>query len=177
MLKKATTYLILLLSFFGQKADAENMEAKTALLQASIEVFTTEPKETEAKNVQPGSYVKLKAIVTNVGDLPNNPAQMFIRFAFPKPLSLHSKSILFKTEIKQVPKLAPNESITIDFETAHKWPTIFDFVRNDWAMREYEAIINDGKVEKIFGNRAIFFSAYYYEGLQELFPVKVQAEN
>ncbi len=39
-----------------------------------------------------------------------------------------------------------------------------DYIRDDWAMREYRAIINVERIEKMIGTRAIAFSAYYYEG-------------
>lgn len=143
------------------------------VLQAYIQ---THPHNSPTiEQVQPGSFIHLKTTVKNVGNKPNKEGSLVVRFVFPPPLDTHKKSLLFETETLNLPSLKPNEEITLEFETLHRWPTLFDYVREDWAMREYQALVAIDDKKEVIGTRAIAFTAYYYPGHRRETPKKVPA--
>lgn len=135
-----------------------------AYLQAEIHASPTDNEHHTPGKVQPGTMMLLSATLKNVGDVPSAPGTAAIRFALPAPLDKQPGSVLFETESEGVPSLMPGQALTINFSARHLWPSLFDFVRNDWAMREYEAVVTVGNEEYVTGTLPISFSAFYYEG-------------
>lgn len=144
-----------------------------ALLKTSIHATPMQNTNSQPGKIQPGTHMQLSVVITNVGDMSNAPGSIFIRFVFPKPLNTKRESEIFKTETLKLPSIEPGKEVTIIFSTLHKWPSIFDFIRHDWAMREYEAVALIGADELVTGTRVISFSAYYYEGPKDEKPAKV----
>lgn len=135
-----------------------------ALLQTQINASPMQQSHGTSERVQPGTRMTLTAVVKNIGDIPSAPGKIFLRFCFPKPLDKQPASVIFNTETTDLPSIPPGDFITINFATPHQWPSLFDYIRNDWAMREYEAVVNVGGSEHVTGTRVISFSAHYYEG-------------
>lgn len=146
-------------------------EQPAAKLQSTISLTPIKPALGKPGKIIPATYVKLSATVKNVGSEESPAGEIHVRFAFRPPQQDDPNSILFETERVELPPLAAGEEKVIEYKTNHLLPTVFDFVRNDWALREYEAIIEiDGKKE-IAGTRAIAFTAHYYEGASQEKPV------
>jgi hypothetical protein len=152
-------------------------EVAGALLHTTINAKPDRTSREGAGRIQPGTPVKLSASIKNSGDVPSAAGKVFLRFAFPKPLDKESSSVVFETDPETLPSIQPGETITINFKKSHQWPSLFDYIRNDWAMREYEAIVEINRKEYLTGTRAISFSAYYYEGQEEHKPVRVSSAN
>jgi hypothetical protein len=138
-----------------------------ALLQAQISIKPLNAFKDQQRKIQPGATVKITAVIKNVGDQPNAPGEFFVRFAFPKPWKKEKNNVLYQTEIVSLPTIKPGNFITFNFSALHQWPSLFDFIRHDWAIREYEGIVLIGKEEQLIGSTSIAFSAYYYEEPKE----------
>ena len=146
-----------------------------ALLQTTIHAIPKNNSHSPVNHIQPGTLMQLQATVKNVGSALSKQGTLRIQFAFPKPLDVNENSILFKTELADLPSIHPGEEISISFKKAHQWPTLFNFIRDDWAMREYQAVaVIDGPAQ-IVGALTVAFSAYYYEGARMNKPVKVSS--
>lgn len=170
--------LIILLGvvfYWGGKI-VEHHKGKT-FLQGMIVLQATKTINDKELRIQPGTAVKLALTVQNKGKNPSKAGEVFIRYAFAKPLDKQPNSTLFQTEKAPLPSIAPGESITIDFKTEHRWPSLLDFVRDDWLMREYQAFVQTDKGEKMIGALAINVSAYYYPGFKNSFEAEVPSEN
>lgn len=135
-------------------------------LQSTIHITPTRPLPGQEGKIIPVTYVGLSAVVKNVSRETSPSGEIYIRFAFRPPHQNDPNSVLFQTEKVEVPSLAPGEEKVITFQTKHLLPTLFDYVKYDWAMREYEAVMDVERDQEIIGTRAIAFSAYYYEGAQ-----------
>lgn len=139
-----------------------------AVLQATLTVIPTPHRaETTIENygkIQPGSKIKLAATVQNIGTAPNTPGKMSIRFVFPEPLADQPNSLLFQTDQFDVPSITPGQEVVLNFPTDLNWPSLYDFIRHDWGMRQFQAVMKIDGVEKPLGTLSIVFSAYYYEG-------------
>lgn len=167
---KIAYFFVMILSFcFSLAADADG----AATLQAKIHTTAVMPPPSQTVVIQPGSSVLLKTVVTNVGNKANAPGEIFIRFQFPEPLHHHSESLLFETEKQPLPSLLPGEQTEIPFAKLHVWPSLFDYIRDDWGMREYQVIAKVGEAEQKIGKLLITFSAYYYEGPSIEIPTPV----
>lgn len=147
---------------------------ETTVLQSEVVVEPTRPLE-EPTKIQPGTPVKLKLIVENKGSKPSASGDVFIQFGYAKPLDNQPKSVIFETEKTTLPSIEPGQKKEIVFASTHTWPTLFDFVRFDWSLREYKAIAIIENEEKILGTLAITVSAYYYPGVKKEFPSEVPA--
>lgn len=147
-------FLLIFLLFSG----AVSADAK---LQSSINITSTRPGK-----INPSTPVILSTRVKNIGDEKSLPGEIFIRFAFREPHTEEANSVLFETEKVDLPALSAGEEKTITFKTPHLLPTIFEFVRHDWAMRDYEAVVERGGKKEVIGKRALGFTAHYYEGCE-----------
>lgn len=145
---------------------------KEAILEGSISIEPQRPLDDKTK-VQPGTPVKLKLTIENKGQTTNAPGQAYIRFCYSKPLENQPGSVVFQTEKEPLPSIEPGKKVEIVFTSSHQWPTLLDFVRNDWSMREYQAILVVGDEEKTIETLALTVSAYYYPGVKKEFPVHV----
>lgn len=174
-LKVVAAFLIVLLLLarfaYGQIQGADRRQG---VLQGSIHLQSSQTSPSDiAEKIQPGTSVKLTVTVENKG-LQENPAgQLYVRYAFSHPLESEVGSVIFETEKKPLPTIAPGKSIEISFDTPHQVPSVLDFVRHDWSLREYQAIAVINGSSHMIGTLAITFSAYYYPGIKKEFPVKV----
>jgi hypothetical protein len=156
---------------YGQSMSAN---PRQAVLQGSIHIEPEKPLDQEhPPKVQPGTGVKLSVVVDNKGDVASPSGKIYIRYAFAKPLDNEEKSIVFQTEDQELPSIEPGKTVDINFKTPHQWPSLMDYIRNDWLMREYQAIAVINNVEKTIGTLAITFSAYYYPGIKKEFPTPI----
>lgn len=130
-----------------------------AKLQSTITISPT-----RGPKINPSTHVILSANVKNVGNGKSLPGEIFIRFSFRPPHESEPNSVLFQTEKVELPSLDAGEERMITFKTNHLLPTVYDYVRHDWAMREYEAIVEIKGKSQITGTRALSFTAHYYEG-------------
>lgn len=165
---------LLMQTSYGQKvADL----SKQTILLASIVIEPVKlTNNHHHEKIQPGTPVKVAVTVENKGSLASAAGDLYVRFGFAKPLEQEAQSIIFETEKKPLPTIAPGQSVTIEFTTPHQLPAVFDYVREDWALREYQAIANIDHQEKLLGTLALTFSAYYYPGIRKEFPTPVQTQ-
>ncbi len=148
---------------------------KGAILEGDITITPVNPSANDSEKIPAGSTVT-KATITNMGTQPSAPGEAVIRFAFLKPMDTHAKSVIYETETVPLPWLKPKEHIELLFKTPHQWPSLTDFIKNDWAMRQYQVVVNaDKKNEVVIGTRAISYTAYYYPGLSHKMPTPVPA--
>ncbi len=181
--KKIKLSLLFIISvlFLSQESFAQteaavfsSTEVKQAVLQGAISVQPQpQPTQYQTDKIQPGHSVKLFIVVENIGNAASPPDQIYIRYAFAKPLDKNPNSVLFETEKIDLPVIQPGSSIEIVFDAEHKWPSLPDFIRNDWGMREYQALV-DGKM---IGTLAITFSSYYYPGIRKEIPQAIVGEK
>lgn len=164
---------LLLLSRIGY-SQTQIVDAKPIILQGSIHIQPVTPLPgDQTGKIQPGTPVKLIVTVENRGQQPSSPGQLYVRYAFAPPLENEARSIIFETEKKPLPSIEPGKQINITFDTPHIIPSLLDFVRYDWPIREYQAMAVVNHQENIIGSLAITFSAYYYPGIRKEFPTKI----
>jgi hypothetical protein len=149
-------------------------DIKDAILVGSIEVKPTKPLSGDRTDkIQPGTSVKLVVSVENKGQQASPLGKLYVRYAFAYPLEEEVSSIVFETEKKSLPSLEPGQKVDISFETTHQIPSLLDFVRDDWSIREYQAMAVIHPDEHLIGTLAITFSAYYYPGIKKEVPIKI----
>ncbi len=173
-------YLQYLFFFLISLSTAQAEEAVNgAVLQASISVEPATQRNTVLADslgkIHPGSQMKLIAVVKNSGTELNQPGTLYLRFNFPEPLTNQPNSVLIKTEPVKVPSITPGQEVALTFITSQNWPSLFDFIRHDWGMRQYEAVLVLDDKEYIIGTLPILFSAYYYEGPGKEIPAQIPA--
>ena len=145
-----------------------------AILQGSIQILPTQPVAGDQSiKIQPGTPVKLSLIVENKGSKTSPAGEAFVRFAFAKPLDREPGSLLFETKAVALPSIEPGKQIELALFPEHNWPSLFDFVKYDWSMREYQAFVKIDDKEHLVGTMAITFSAYYYPGVRKEMPYEV----
>lgn len=147
-----------------------------AVLQARLHVVSNNLHDVKTAKIQPGSTVKLQAEIKNVGNLPSAPGTISIRFVLIEPLEDLLESRPFQTEVLSLPTIDPGQVFVVDFTKEHQWPSLHDFIKQNWNMRHYQALvkIEGEKKEKVIGYLPIFFSAYYYEGISTPTPLEVK---
>lgn len=155
------------------QGQAQLASANVATLQSSIDIQPAEAREESSKKIQPGTSVKLRLLIENRGPQTSPTGEVYIQYAFIKPLDNHPRSVIFQTEKQFVPALKPGQKIAIDFQNAQSLPSLPDFIREDWPMREYQAIFIVDEDQTVLSTRALTFSAYYYPGLQHEIPVEI----
>lgn len=165
-MKKALTLLLIAFIFCGMSLQADTQT------NLETQIFI----KSDGGRIQPGSPVTLCALVKNLGKEASVPGKIRLVFAFPKPLDTQANSKLFETEELALPSIPPGKDVVVTFKNTHQLPSLFDFIRNDWGMRQYHAFITIGKDTQLSGTRGLTFSAYYYEGPSIEIPVKVTAQ-
>ena len=158
-------FLSLCICFIGdiQGMIHTNLEAQIAI-------------QAEGGKIQPGTPVSLSATIKNIGEQTNAPGNIQLQFLFPKPLDKQPNSLIFETEKQPLPSIDPGKELVITFTTQHQLPSLFDFIRNDWGMRQYQALISIDNHPQIAGTLSVTFSAYYYQGPSQEIPVEVPAK-
>lgn len=150
--------------------------ATTAVLEGQVSVSALKYFHDSPGKIQAGTPVHLNVKIKNSGYKPSAPALVYIRFAFPKPLDTQTKSLIFETEKVSIDSLEPGQQLEINFKKTHQWPSLFDFVKNDWAMREYQVVVVVDQTETVIGTMSITFSAYYYAGPSREIPSEIPIE-
>jgi hypothetical protein len=149
-------------------------ESNPCILQGSLHIKPVKnvPGD-QTDKIQPGTQVKIDMTVENKGGQVSPAGQIYVRYAFSQPLEHEKSSILFETEKKSLPPIEPGKKIEFAFDTPHQIPSVLDFVRYDWSLREYQTIALIHQQEYIIGTLAVTFSAYYYPGVKKEFPTKI----
>lgn len=175
---KKIVIFVMLLALLQSASFLSAIEYK-AVLQAKIHAISDRSHELKTTKIQPGSTIKFEAEIKNVGNLPSAAGNAFIRFAMTEPLEDLLESRIFQTEPLPLPSIMPGQVVVLKFTKEHQWPTLHDFIRQNWNMRHYQAIVQVGqeKQEKVIGYLPIFFSAYYYEGPQQVAPAEVPSKR
>ncbi len=149
-------------------------EQKWTSLQAKL--IPNPDNDNKVSKITPGTPMKIVAVIKNVGDFTSSPGKLYLKFIFPEPLEKEPNSLLFVSDKLPIPALLPGQEISIPFNFSKYWPSLFDFVRYDWGVRQFQAsLIADGK-ESIIGTLSIVFSAYYYDGPTKEIPQKIPAK-
>lgn len=165
--------LLARISYGYSQPTPSSVDHKQAILQGTIHLKPTVTLGADQTvKIQPGTGVKLVVSVENKGDQESPPAQLFIRYSYAKPLDNEAHSVIFSTERKTVPPIQPGQSTDISFDAVHQTPSLIDFVKYDWPIREYQAILVTNHEEHLIGTLAMTFSAYYYPGVRRELPVK-----
>ncbi len=149
-------------------------DTKNIILQGSIHIQSIKvlPGD-ETGKIQPGTPVKIFVTVENKGQQASPSGQLYVRYAFAQPLDQEAISVIFETEKKRLPSIEPGKMVEIAFDTPHQIPSLLDFIRYDWSIREYQAMAIINQDEYVIGTLAITFSAYYYPGIKKEFPTKL----
>jgi hypothetical protein len=126
-----------------------------------------------ATKYQVGTPISFGCKIKNLGVKPSPQGKLWIQFQYPSDLKEKPNSLLFKTEAQEIPSIAPGEQLVVQFKTTQTLPNLFDYIKNDWAMREYEAVLEVEGKEYVIGIANLTFSAYYYEAPQRQTPATV----
>ena len=148
-----------------------------AILDAKIELKPNSAEKSVQPSIQPGKEIIITATITNEGTEKNKPGHFYVKFAYPTPLAAKPNSELFITEKILLPPISPGKEATIQFKTTQMTPSLFDFVRNDYAMRQYQAIVVIEDKQYLIGTATLTFSAQYYPGLPHEISTTVPASN
>ena len=170
-MRRTFFFLFTALTAFASGSEGE------ALLKTTIFAIPQNNPHSTREKVQPGTLMQLQAVVQNAGSVPSVAGDIQIRFVFPEPLHSRHHKVVFETEKVKLPAISPGKQVTLVFKKKHRWPSLFDYIREDWAMKEYQAIVTIGSIAKITGARTVAFSAYYYEGASWDKPVPVSSKN
>lgn len=180
--KKKTGYWIIaivvalgIIAFSGYELPILISKGSKAILEGEIKFISDKNLSENDEKIPAGSPVTLLAKIKNKGTLPNAPGEIFIRFSFSKPMDEHVKSVIFETEKMPLDILQPNQQVELTFKNTHQWPSLADFIKNDWPMREYQLVALIGQQEFVIGTKYIAFSAYYYGGASLEIDVTVPA--
>lgn len=160
-----TTLLLLFVGVF-----ALHGETSSSSLLATIQFSGDNSTKFHA-----GTPLSFTCKIKNLG-VQNSPAgKLRIEFQFPKELKDHANSLLFKTEELEIPSINPGDQLIVKFETTQTLPNLYDYIRNDWGMREYEAVLTVGEPAKeyVIGAANLTYSFHYYEGPQKQTPTSI----
>lgn len=153
--------------------EIKNPETKDgAFLEAKIEFIPTQPVK-GSEIIQPGTPIIISAELTNSGNKSSEIGYFYVRFSYPNPLASQPKSQLFATEKILLPSIPPGKKAITEFKTTHKTPSLYDYIRQDYGMRQYQAIAVIDSKEYVIGNASLTFSAYYYAGPNHEVPTQV----
>lgn len=154
------------------------VDIKHVILQGSIHIQPINAVAgDQTGKVQPGTPVKIVVTVENKGQQASPAGQLYVRYAFAQPLAQETTSIIFATEKQPLPVIEPGHKVDIAFDTPHQIPSLLDFVRYDWSIREYQAMAIINQEEHMLGTLAITFSAYYYPGIRKEFPIQLSLQE
>lgn len=169
-------FSILFMAIFSFTLFAAEADHTGAILEATLNILPAKSTNDQEKNIQPGTPVIIAAVLKNVGTEANAPGIFYVRFLYPEPLNKQHSAVLFTTEKVDLPSIAPGDTAALVFKTPQPTPSLFDFIRQDWSLRQYEAVAAINEKEYILGNTKLTFSAYYYPGTPHEFPVVVPSK-
>lgn len=149
---------------------------KQVVLQGSISLKPSKPLPGDlTEKIQPGTAAMIDIVVENIGTKASMAGELYVRYALAHPLNKESTDLDFATEKRMLPSIEPGKKVEITFETPHLIPSLLDFVRDDWSIREYQAVAVVNHQEYPIGTLAITFSAYYYPGLKKEIPASIKS--
>lgn len=153
-------------------------DQKNIILQSSIELSAAQASAgNEAGKIHPGTPVKIMVTIKNKGQQTNPAGQIYVRYALAHPLEKEKGSMIFETEKKPLPPIEPGNKVEIAFDAPHQIPSLLDFIRDDWSLREYQAMAVIYGEEYLLGTLAITFSAHYYPGIKKELPAAISSKN
>jgi hypothetical protein len=132
------------------------------VLRGEIELSQGSEAAAIQTKFQPVFPVNIAVVVKNLSDKPTPVGKISVRYALPQPYQNTKDSIMFTTEELPLPEIAPHAEVRVAFKTPQALPTIADFVRQDWAMRLYQAVVTVNGKEEVIGTQPLTYSAYYY---------------
>lgn len=162
-------FLFFLNVTYGQSVQ----QTEKPMLSGTIEIQSNEGKVQAYQKIQPGTPIKFELNIENKGEGITPEGEVYIRYAFIKQLEHEPNNIVFQTEKVPVPSLKQGQNISIKFETSQQLPSLVDFIRYDYPMREYQAYFIKNDKEYLIGKLILTFSAYYYPSLRHEIPVVV----
>lgn len=157
---KKLLLLITCLLTLSLTAETENK----AILSAQVELLPSQISNNNPKIIQPGIPITVAVKISNTGTESSEVGIFFVRFAYPQELRDKPQSELFVTEKISLPSIAPGKEASIIFNKQQPTPSLFDFIRQDYGMRQYQAVAVIENKEYIIGNETLTFSAHYYQG-------------
>lgn len=149
--------------------------APSAILEAKVTILPAYLNDERSEIIQPGSPIVVTAQIKNIGTKNNENGYFFVRFTYPNPLAGQKNSELYVTEKITLPSIEPGKTEVITFKTTQSSPTLYDFIRQDFGMRQYQAVAVIDSKEYMIGSASLTFSAYYYAGPTHEIPTEVPA--
>lgn len=150
--------------FFSTSAiiahEGQETYLKGTISLTPIPTIDNPPEQIVPGRIQSGIEVEIQVKVKNEGKFSSQPGTLLVKYDF--PFSTNEKT-LFETEKLTLPTLNPGEEQIFKFSKRQRMPTIYDFVRDDWGKREYQAIAELAGHKHTLGLLNLTFSAYYYD--------------
>lgn len=134
----------------------------SSALRAEIQVQQGAGEVSSHNKFLPLFPVQLSVFVKNPSDKASPAGKIAIHYALPIPHQHEKEGVLFTTEEVPLPSIPAKGELQVAFKTPQPLPTIADFVRQDWPMRQYQAIFSTDSKDEIIGTLALTYSAYYY---------------
>lgn len=167
---------ILVLARLGYSFPADN-KAERIQLEGTIVLEAIKPAfPNEKEKIQPGTPVKVSVKIENKGKLTSFPGDVYVCYALAKPLHTEEGSVIFESDKVSLAPIEPGKEIMITFDKLHQLPGLLDFVRDDWALREYQVYVQMGQETQLIGTLALTFSAYYYPGVLKQFNAEFKGK-
>src|SRR5580700_2733989 len=86
-------------------------QSQVAILEGALDVEPLIPSKKDPERIQPGTAVKLKVKVKNIGSKPNEEGKIYVQYAYPEPLADQQDSVLFQTESISLPTIFPGQTM------------------------------------------------------------------
>ncbi|CCB85596.1 putative uncharacterized protein [Parachlamydia acanthamoebae UV-7] len=168
IVNKKIISLICLCLWLASLGIAHETNTSKALLKGEVSIkpvatVDNPPEQMREGQIQAGIEVAFSVKVKNEGNQASQPGTLQVYYRFPPSLQHLSSASLFETEEVSLPVLQPGEEKMITFDKKQRMPTLYDFVRDDWGKREYQAIARVAGQDQVLHVVALTFSAYYYE--------------
>lgn len=173
-MKHMTRFFFLFILINFQNIFASEMPSG-AILQAQIHAIPDTALDIKTGKIQPGAKIALQVEIKNIGNQPSAPGNLYVQFSLMEPMDDLLANRVFRTELISIPKIYPGQVEVLKFTKTHQWPSVFDYVKQSWNMRHYQAIFkqDNAKKELVIGTLPLLFSAYYYEGPRQQIPQQV----
>lgn len=158
---------LLLKLFIVALSAASSAFAVGPLLQTEISWEPVAPDKA-LPQVPPNTQMRLSALVRNVGGAANAPGRIQLEFSLKDAAKVRGalKSI-FQTEAQRLPSITPGQSERLTFARLHLWPSIEEFVEQEWGQRRYKAVVTIRGVQAVTGLAGIDYEARFIDGVRE----------
>jgi len=151
----------------------EKKAVRGAILEAIVNILPSKPIEANPHVIQPGTDVQIQVIVKNTGDAPSAPGSLFARFRLPENFKKTVNDVVYNSEHITIPSIDPGKTLEITFRAEHLTPSLLEFVRADWGMRQYQAVLRIDGQDYVLGHGSLTFSCYYYPTTPQEEPTSV----